>query len=354
MKDPFQLFWQKNRRDTLIKAAIIGASAAALICAAVLLTAKILDFPTGYCLLGWIALPVGAGLFLLFRRTGLVKFAKKLDNDFELHEKVQTMVEFEQAKDDMAVIQREDTLQKLGAIPLSRLRFRHLWVYIVLPLLAAGMMVTAIACPEKPDEPYVEPQEPPRQTTDWEWAKLDSLINYVEKSEADETFMKPDTLRALYALKNLLKNGVTESALRGVVTTTVTQINNAHELAKAEETLSEEQKRINEQVCEYTVHTLYEIFGLTESENTQNPDDSEKKDPKEDEDDKKFDGSGELGAAADDKLFDASEGYVAYIDVIGKYQSEINKAFSDGMLTQEEYDDLMSYFGLLYSGKEND
>lgn len=352
MKDPFQLFRQKNRRDTLIKAAIIGISAAALVCGALLLTAKITDISMGVCLLGLLALPIGAGLFLLFKRISLLQFAKKLDNSFQLHEKVQTMVAFEHSDDDMVKIQRADTLKKLEAIPRKKLRFGHLWAYILLPIMAAAMMVTAIAYPQKPDEPTVDPVEPPAVITDWEWAALDDLIDYVNRSEADEQIMKPRTRNALYTLKNLLLDGVAESSLQGVVATTVTAVNNARQTAENElDETQTYQKQVNEEVCEYTVSKLYEIFKIDAT--TDDPVDPEPGGDDGNEDDGQnntWDGSGELNMGADDRLYDALEGYVAYGKVIADYQNEINRAFVDGVLTQAQYDYLMAYFGYLYAG----
>lgn len=353
MKNPFELFRQKNRRNILIQAAIIGLSTAALACAVLLLTAKICDFSIGYCLLGLAALPIGAGLFLLFKRSSAMQFAKTLDNEFCLHEKVQTMIAFEHSGEEMVKIQREDTMQKLDAVARKNLRFRRPWLYALLPILAAALMVTAIAYPEKPDEPYVEPPEPPAQITDWEWAALDDLIDYVKNSEADETYMKPNTLRALYALKNLLLDGVAESSLHGVVTTTVTAVNNARQTAENElDETQTYQMQVNEAVCEYTVSKLYEIFKIDAA--TDDPIDPDQGDDTGDDDDpnSSWDGSGELNMGADDKLFDALLGYVAYGDVIADYQTQINRAFVNGVLTQEQYDYLMAYFGYLYGGND--
>lgn len=349
MKNPFQLLWQKSRRDLWLKAAIIGASAALLAVGILLLLAKRSDLSPTLCLLGVIALPVGSGLFLLLKRNNHRKFAKTLDGDFALHEKVQTMIAFEQSDTDMAALQREDTLRRLAQIPPKKLRFGNLWVYILLPVLALAMMGTAIACPEKQEQPYVEPYEPPVEITDWEWEALDKLIDYVQTSKADEQILKQETLKALRALKSLLLGGVTESSLNGIVQTTITQISNARATAADSVQITEEQKTINEEVYRYTIEKLCEIFRV------ENATDDPVKDPDspgDKIDDGKWNGSGELNMGANEQMFDPQEGYVPYGNVIGKYQTEINKAFAEGNLTQEEYDYLTAYFGLLYGGKQ--
>lgn len=349
MKNHFQLFWKKSRRDILVKAAIIGASAAILAVGILLLHAKRSDLASTACLFGLIALPLVSGLFLLLMRSNYKKFAKALDSDFSLHEKVQTMIEFEQSESEMAALQREDTQRRLAQIPLKQLRFRNLWIYILLPVLALAMMGTAIACPEKQEEPYVEPYEPPVEITDWEWEALDKLIVYVQTSKADEQILKPETLKALRALKSLLLGGVTESSLNGIVQTTITQISNARATAADSVQITEEQKTINEEVYRYTIEKLCEIFRV---ENTTDDPVEDPDSPGDKIDDGKWNGSGELNMGANEQMFDPQEGYVLYGNVIGKYQTEINKAFAEGNLTQEEYDYLTAYFGLLYGGKQ--
>lgn len=351
-KNQLQLFREKNRRNIWIKAAIIGLSAAALISGVLLLTAKNTGISELNALWGMLALPIGTGLFLLFRRSSEKKFAKKLDDDFDLHEKVQTMIEFSAATDELATMQREDAMAKLTAIPTSKMKFTHLWLYILLPVMACAMVCTAVACPSWEEPGEIDPGyvTPPRDISDWEWAALDDLMEYVKNSEADASHMKPQTYNALNDLRNLLLKGVSESSLPVFVNTTVTQINNiktdANDEAKG---LTARQKEINEEVCTYTVNTLCEIFGLAAP---QEPDDT--KDPNTGDDPKDPNGSGGTGdvsMGADDKLFDSLQGYIAYPNVIGDYYSEINKAFKEGVLSEEYYDYLMTYFRYLYGSE---
>lgn len=353
MKNQFQLFWNKNRRDTWTKAAIIGASAAALAVGVLLLLSKLTNIPSWYCLLGIIALPIGTGLFLLFKRSSFQKLAKRMDIEFQLHEKVQTMIAFEKSDDAMVLIQREDTLQKLGQIPTRQLRFANLWLYILLPVLACAMLVTAVACPSQQETPQEDPPyvAPPRDITDWEWAALDDLMEYVKNSEADAQIMKPKTFNALNDLRNLLLKGVSETSLPVFVNTTVTQINNIRTDANSQEGLTDRQMEINDEVGVYTVNTLCQIFGLNPP---QEPDETEKPGENEDEnkDPSSSGGTGDVTMGANDKLFDSLQGYVAYKDVIADYYGEINKALQEGVLSEDEwYDYLMTYFRYLYGSE---
>lgn len=364
MQKEFQNFQKKSRRDCLIKCIIISISAAAFAVGGILLAAKYFDFSVRYCLLGLIALPIAAGITVPFLHTNQKKLARRMDDTLELHEKVQTMLAFEQSTDSMAVIQREDTKAKLSRIPTKQLRFRAPVLYVLLPILTFAVLIGAIAFPsvaETTDPPTPDADDPPnREITDWEWKALDELILYVDQSEADETYMKPLTLQALDALRSLLKQGVSEDNLGVFVNVTVTEVNNAEAEAKkgleadglAADVLTR-QTDINKEVCTYTVARLYEIFGLLQ------PDIGDKTDDPNDEDDnsgkEEWNGGGNLSMAANEKLFDADLGYVSYPDVINTYYNSLSQAFREGVLSEEEWEAYMNaYFYYLYGTKNDD
>lgn len=353
MKNQFLLFWRRDRRIIWIEALIVGISSAIGAIGMLLLLSKFIEIPGKLCLLGAVALPIGTGLFLLFQRSNYKKLAKRLDGDFSLNEKVQTMIAFEHLDDPMVQIQREDTMRRLAQIPTKRLRFKSAWIYCLLPLLACAMMVTGAACPSQIAVPEEEPPyvEPPRDITDWEWAALDELMVYVQNSEADAAVMKPRTYAALSDLRNLLLKGVTESNLTGFVNTTVRQVNNIKEEANGHENMSSRQQQINEEVCRYVVDTLQEIFRIkdTEQEPVNDPSDEGNGDLS------GVGGDGEEVLGAEDRLFDPARGYTAYKNVIDAYYSDIDKAMTEGVLSEEEWlDYLTSYFDYLYGSKDTE
>lgn len=355
MKNQFLLFLKKARRETYIKALAVGASAALALTGGLLLAAKLLIWPLWYCLFGIAALPIGAGLFVLLHRISARKLAKRLDNTFELREKVQTMIAFEDSQEPMAVLQREDTLEKLSQIPTKKLPFARLWVYTLLPALALSLMVTALACPTRVEEPDHGPVEPPRDITDWEWKALDSLIDYVIHSEADENIMKPKTLSALRNLKSLLQNGVSESSLQSFVKTVTTQVRNIEIEASGQEGISEHQKQLNNEVCTKVVDELCSIFGIentVEDPGEKEPDDK-KDDDEEDGPGNGSSGTGNLEMASDERLFDELLGYVRYAEVFNTYYQPVLDALDNGMIAKDEWAEyLMDYFERLSSKKD--
>lgn len=359
MQNQFLTFFKKARRDIWIKALTVGISAALALTGGLLLAAKLLLWPTAYCIAGIAALPIGAGLFLLFHRLGEKKMAHRLDNEFALHEKVQTMIAFRDCQDPMAQVQRQDTLEKLGQIPTKRLRFTHLWVYILLPVLAAGLMVTAVACPdmtEQQSNPAVV-QEIPRDISDWEWQALDDLITWVQNSDADAKVMKPKTLTQLNSLRNWLANNtVTETALTTFVTDVARNIRNVEATAAEQDGITDTQLETNAEVAEYVIKTLYDIFEITDPD----AEDDQTEDPVEGEESDANQGPGGLDKvtmASDDQIFDPRYGdYVRYDQVISGsdgYYTYAYNALDDGTLSEQWREFIEAYFGNLMKPTED-
>ncbi len=355
MKNRFELFLKKARREIWLKAAIVGLSAAAFVSGGLLLTLKLLNRPLWYALAGIAALPIAAGLFLLLHRVGAAKVAQRLDDDFLLHEKVRTMVAFENEDGDMLRIQRDDAMRTLSEIPLKKLRFTRVWLYALLPAIACAVLVTALVFPVQAEKPPVIEVEPPLDVSDWEWQALDELIEYVEQSDADEIVMKPKTLTQLYGFKNLLLSGaVLESNLERFVNSVISSVQNAEVEAAEQEDISEQQLQRNKDVCVYVVNKLCEIFGLDAPIDSTLPTSPDAPDePEGGPGDSNQNGTGDIVAGADEKLFDDVQGYVAYINVIREYYEQIVSAMDEGVLSAQEWSDYMeAYFEYLYGSRE--
>lgn len=356
----FNKFRRRARRDVWIKSSILGVAAAAFCVGGVLLAAKLAGFSELYCCAGLIALPAVWGIAYAVLRQSDRRLARRMDRELDLRERVQTMVAFSESEEDMVRIQREDTQRRLAELPTRRLRFTGLAAYILLPVLAAALCIGAVICPSGAAEPAPDPDVvetvPPRDITEWEWQALDELIEYVRTSEADETVMKPGVITALEDLRALLLRGVTEESLPMFVSVTVTEVNNLEveanqrlDSAGLSEEVATHQKERNTEVARYTVSKLCEIFRVDMPSQPDSPDEQE---PETSDGEQSWIGSGEISMGANDRMFDADLGYVAYKTVINEYYAEISKAFHEGALSEDEwYEYLMTYFGYLY-GKE--
>lgn len=327
----------------------MGASAAFFAVGGILLASKLFDFSEAFCLIGVLALLVFIPCYIIFGETDRKRLAKRLDNDLELQERVSTMVEYEGSDEDIVQLQRQDAQKRLAEYSTKVLKFRHLWLYLLILVLAVALLVGAVVYPKAdikdPDD--TDDDEPPREITDWEWKALDELIEYVRTSNADAAVMKRKTLSALEALRKLLVNEVSDSELNTLVRVTVTEINNAAaESEKEEYNLSDEQKQINLDVAKYTVEKLFEIFKLGSTEDDVTDSNSGNDDEK---DDNSPPASGDNTMGADLRIFDPEKGYVKYGDVIDEYYRAVDDAFAEGTISKEEWYELMfAYFTYLY------
>lgn len=358
-REHFLKFRRKAQRDSLLKIGIISVSVTAGVVGGILLAAKLLSFSMIYCLFGLVALPVCLALSVMALWDDDERLARRMDREMNLNERVQTMLAFSDSDECIPGLQRQDTEERLAAIPARQLTFSGLAFYILFPVLTLGLLTGAILLPagaeegtlpvEGPEE--TETQSPPREITEWEWQALDELIQDVRESEADGTIMKPRTLEALEDLRELLQNGVSEDSFSGIVGVTVTQINNAEVDANEQFGMTDYQKGINTEVAQYTIKKLYEIFDMSQPEDPdQDPDDGseETSDPNQ-----SWDGTGDVVMGANERLFDADRGYVSYTQVIGTYYNEVLRAFREGVLTEadlEEY--MMTYFKYLYGTEQ--
>lgn len=332
----------------MIKCASVGASAGLASVGALLLAAKLAGFEPLLCLLGLLAVPIGGAVCFALTHESARRLSRRMDDDLELEERVQTMLEFDGAGGAMIELQRRDTEKRLSDIPVGRLKFRRAWLFILLPVLSVSLLVGAVICPEaaEPEEPPM-PEEPPRDITEWEWQALDELIEYVRASDADGDIMKPETLASLEGLRSLLLRGVSESSLSVFVSSVATDINNIATRAN-EADISEQQKLKNTALAEYTVSKLYEIFGL--SKPVVDDGDGEEDDGGDGSGngEQNSDGFGGISMAAKDELFDPEKGYVPYGEVIDERQADIEQAMRDGVLSDEEWETVMeTYFGHL-------
>ncbi len=150
------------------------------------------------------ALIVGGIILLVFYPT-TKRFAKHLDEEYALDEKVRTMVEYSGRDGAILQLQREQTDRVLSALPKKK---RTPWDIIkvaITPFLAVAMLTTSFIVPNKAvAEPPVEPPivEKPFEWNRWQNADLETLITNVENSSLIESLKTPylATLRGLLSL----------------------------------------------------------------------------------------------------------------------------------------------------------
>lgn len=203
MNKDFKSLKKKSLYAALLKSAIVGVFCALLAIGAILLilkpNAKTL-FWAFYLLIGVGVASAGFGITYLFVRPTDKKLARRLDKDYELHEKVQTMVEFDGQEGDMLRLQRENANETLKNTPAKRPSFKRIWQYVAIPVVALAVFVTGVAIPKV--NPPAKPDPGAYEVTESQVKRLEQLIGDVTDSSLLDAVKEP----AKKALEELLED----------------------------------------------------------------------------------------------------------------------------------------------------
>lgn len=163
-----------------------------------------------------VAAGAGALLFLLLRPTD-VKVAKKLDSDFALSQKAQTMIEFREAEGDMFTLQREQADEALASVATKRVDWSFLLKFLAIPVMAVALLLAGVLVPAKKS---TKPEAPPFSLTDTQKAALENLISDVQSSSL-QAAVKAPTVEVLNVLLAGLKDEQPQSVMRTAVKNSV-------------------------------------------------------------------------------------------------------------------------------------
>ena len=185
----FNKFKNKIVLEILLKCIIAGFSIGLIVFSIPLIYLKVkgIEFNVLYLVLialGVMLLIVGLG-YLIFK-PNKVRIAKRLDKEFKMNEKVQTMVEFENEEGFMIELQRQNTLNILSDISVKSLSMRFSIVLLILLVISCACGVTAFALPSHEDLPTVETPEPTYEVDDWTILAIKNIIDKVKTSTAED------------------------------------------------------------------------------------------------------------------------------------------------------------------------
>lgn len=358
MNEQFLQYKKKIWRDVALKCALAAAAVAVLTVNAVLLPCLLCGvklYWAWYLLIGLGGLVAGGGIAFLFLRTDDKKIAIRLDRELNLSERTQTALLYGNDESDMLSMQRADAAAALKRA--SKLSFCNLALTVVLGVLlvlgTAALPIVAVFANTDRNAGTVQPYDPPRDVTDWEWQALDELIDYVKASQKASDGAKQGMVGELEGLRSVLKAGVSESSLPTFVQNTVSNLRNA--VSDANESLTDEQKTSNDEECDYVVRRLYEIFSLKQpggDDGPVTPPDDKPKEPTENPGNNI--GTGDL-VIEGVPFFDPERGYVSSGDpeVREKYYSEVQQAMLEGTISREQWEEIVAtYFADLRDKEE--
>lgn len=184
MNEGFLSFKKKILKEHLTKCLVLSISLGLLVFGVLFLLwkLKVISLPIWSVIIipiSLVALSFCGPYFLL--KPSDKKIAKRLDDEFKLNEKVQTMVDYKDSDEFIACLQREDTENKLKAISLKALKFNLPIALIVLGVIGVASTTTAVSIPMKHDQNIVDPDKP-FTLTELQIKRIEEVIAKIKES----------------------------------------------------------------------------------------------------------------------------------------------------------------------------
>lgn len=185
MSENFSNLKQKAFRLRLLKSALAGASAFLAVFGALVLFASHQILPIGKATLIAVSVTVpiaaGVGTFFLSRISDRT-LAKQLDKRHGLEERVQTMLQYQEADGAIYVLQRKDANEALEKVSDKSVALHRLWIYALCLVLSAALFASSFLFAPA-EEPPIPEVTVPFAITPLQAAALEELIGYVNNSE---------------------------------------------------------------------------------------------------------------------------------------------------------------------------
>lgn len=219
MTENFKVVKNKYQRLAIISSVALGIFCGVIVACALLLAFKLsaIDFAWYYYLL------IGVGVaaicfapFYFLMRPSDKKLAIKLDGEYKLNQKVQTMVEFASEQGALVTLQREQTDKALAVAAKSLPDFKGLLKFIFIPVVAIAVGVCSIVVPAKKETVYL----PPFTLSAAQRLALNNLVEDVNESEMAEG-LKTTTTATITNLITTLEQTTLQSEMKKAVISSV-------------------------------------------------------------------------------------------------------------------------------------
>ena len=188
---------------TLIKTLSIALTATLFTIGGIVLATKLAEVSFGILYAILIGIGVGAvsaGLAFMLLHKKAKALAKRLDDEYALNEKVQTMLEFQEGSTEMLLLQRENAETQLRVRTNGKAKKGRIWMNAVSVGLALGLFLTGIILPVADINDTANAEE--KYTfSKWQYNSMVSLIEYVDDSPMHFN-LKPTTKTELTRLLN--------------------------------------------------------------------------------------------------------------------------------------------------------
>ncbi len=215
MVETFKKLKKKAQLKAWLSAILLLISVAALAIGGALIVLNLLtkEMPLYGYLCGGGAGVLVAALTLLFTYPTTKRFARRIDEEYALHERTQTMVEYAAKSGEVVDMQRSDAEQALLSLPKKRKGFGFVCRVILLPILAVATLATGVILPK--NEPTVTPppvvvpeEDKPFESGMYQVKDMEQLIANVRSSTLAEP-LKTEYLLQLEVLLEMMQDGET-------------------------------------------------------------------------------------------------------------------------------------------------
>ncbi len=163
------------------------------------------------------AVVAGGVAFLAMRPTDK-RVAKKLDDEYALNERAQTMLAYGGRSGGVVELQREDAGKKLSALSVPAVTFKKIWKFLAVVAVSAAVTVTGALVPGKTAAAggTVGGDDSPVTVTGAQKIRLRELISDIESSRLSEDLI-PSFTAPLEELEAGLDAPLTLGGLRSAV-----------------------------------------------------------------------------------------------------------------------------------------
>ena len=152
MAENFKVVKNKYKLMAIICAVALGVFCGVIVACSLLLAFKLSEIEllwVYYLLIGIGAAACCAVPFYFLLRPSDKKLAQKLDKQYSLNQKVQTMVEFAHEEGAIITLQREQTNDALAVAAKSRPNLTGVLKFVFIPVIAVAIACVSILIPAK-------------------------------------------------------------------------------------------------------------------------------------------------------------------------------------------------------------
>lgn len=136
-----------------------------------------------------------------------LKLAKKLDKEYSLGEKAQTLIEFEGQNGAMLSLQRESAEAAIGAITLKKPSAKRVAQAAAVVIICLALFISGVAVKQRVKETVVPVDEQPYEMTDAQLITLNTMIENVNGDTAMDAALRQNCVTALNNLMTYLTGG---------------------------------------------------------------------------------------------------------------------------------------------------